>query len=111
MNWQDVFVGVVALAVIIRLLFIGFGSMSGEEIVSKAFYWIAGLVLLGLAWGTLNIFFGGGAGRLFKVGGAGAESTSKSTIFDENKRTKKNNSSANESSTINININRDDVRE
>ena len=110
MTWKDVFVGVVALAVIIRLLFIGFGSMSGEEKVSKAFNWIAGLVLLGLAWGTLNIFFGGGAGRL-KIGDPGAESTSKSTIFDENKRTKKNNSSANESSTINININRDDVSE
>lgn len=72
MDWKNIFVSVIALAIIIRLIFIATGPMTLEDKVSKASNWLIGLVIISISWGLLNGIFGH-AGTLFK--GSGSNST------------------------------------
>lgn len=102
--WYNYFLGLIAVVTIIRLGLIAAGSMSAQEKVSKASYWLIGLVMISISWAVLGKVFGTNIGRVGK--GSIQHNTPKQSdyktggYFQDNKTTK---GTGNESVEIKIN--------
>lgn len=71
MDWKNIFVTVIGIAIVVRLIFITTGPMTIEDKINKAGNWIVGLCLISISWALLNTVFGK-AGTLFKGSGSGS---------------------------------------
>lgn len=62
--WYNYFLGFITIITIIRLGLIAAGSMSAQEKVSKASYWLIGLVMISISWAVLGKVFGTNVGKV-----------------------------------------------